>query len=58
MMQTQLRYFKTISKTVELEENPPATNAGLQRRAEADIPNLLKALHNLSYYNAKVNVAN
>ncbi len=46
----------SISKTVELKETPPATNAGLKRRAEADIPNLIKALHSLAYYNARVEV--
>ena len=51
-----LTLLKSISKTVEFEETPPATNAGLKRRAEADIPNLIKALHSLSYYNARVEV--
>ena len=51
-----LSLLNSISKTVELEETPPATNAGLKRRAEADIPNLLKALHSLAYFNGKVDV--
>lgn len=49
-----LNLLKSISKTVELEQTPPATNAGLKRRAEGDIPNLIKALHSLAYFNAKV----
>lgn len=48
--------LQSISKTVELEENPPATNAGLRRRADSDIPNLIKALHSLAYYNATAEV--
>jgi translocation and assembly module TamA len=51
-----LTLLKSISHTVELEESPPATNTGLKRRAESDIPNLIKALHSLSYFNAKVEV--
>ncbi len=54
--QETLSLLKSISKTVELEETPPATHAGLKRRAEGDIPNFIKALHGLSYYNAKVEV--
>lgn len=51
-----LTLLKSISKTVEMEETPPSTNAGLKRRAEADIPILIQALHSLAYYNAKVEV--
>lgn len=51
-----LSLLQSISKTVELKETPPTTNTGLKRRAEADIPNLLQALHSLAYYNAKVEV--
>lgn len=52
-----LQLLQSISKTEELKENPPATKAGLKRRAESDIPNLIKALHSLAYYNAKVEVS-
>lgn len=52
-----LNLLKSISKTVELQENPPATDAGLKRRAEADIPNLIQGLHSLAYYNAHVDVS-
>lgn len=54
--QEMLTLLTSISKTVELKETPPATNAGLKRRAEADIPNLIKALHSLAYYNAHIDV--
>lgn len=49
-----LNLLKTTSKTVELKETPPLTAAGLKRRAEADISNLIKALHSLAYYNGRV----
>lgn len=51
-----VKLLRTVSSAIELQETPPATNAGLRRRGEADIPKLIKALHNLSYYNAKVDV--
>ena len=37
-----------------LEKEPPASLVALKRRAEADIPNLVDALHSMGYYNAKV----
>ncbi len=51
-----LMLLKSVSKTVELEQTPPSTNTGLKRRAEADIPHLITALHSLAYYNARVEV--
>ncbi|WP_166156446.1 autotransporter assembly complex family protein [Neochlamydia sp. AcF84] len=54
--QQTLSLLQTISKTVELQNSPPSTNRGLKRRAEADLPLLIKALHSQAYYQAKVNV--
>lgn len=51
-----IELLKSTSSTVELKETPPATLAGLRRRGEADIPKMIKALHNLAYYNARVEV--
>lgn len=51
-----LKLLESISTAVDLKETPPATNAGLRRRGEADIPKIIKVLHNLTYYNARVTV--
>lgn len=50
-----LALLKEASQLIALEDSPPATNAALRRRVEADIPNFIKVLHGLSYYSAKVN---
>jgi translocation and assembly module TamA len=51
-----LEILESTSKAVELKDTPAASKAGLHRRAEGDIPNLIKAMHNMAYYNAKVDV--
>ncbi len=45
--------LKTVSQLVTLEEHPPATLTGLERRAETDIPNIIKGLHSFGYFDAK-----
>lgn len=42
------------SELVALKSSPPATNAGLEHRAEADIKNFLKVLHSQAFYNATI----
>lgn len=49
--------LKSTSKLVGLESSPPATSAGLEHRAEADIPNFLKVLQSQAFYNARVQLA-
>jgi len=49
-----LNAVKSISQLLYLQEIPPISKASLQRRAEADIPNIIKALHSFSFYNATV----
>lgn len=44
----------SISQLERLKASPPATTIGLKRRAEADVPYILSALHSLAYYRAKV----
>lgn len=44
------------SDLIALKGSPPATNAGLEHRAEADIENFLKVLHSQAYFNAKINL--
>ncbi len=44
------------SKLVELQDRPPKTELALKHRAEEDVPNLIKALHSLAYYNAHVKI--
>lgn len=51
-----LKLLQSVSKTIELKENSPSTQAGLKRRAEGDIQNLVKSLQSLAYYNAKIDV--
>lgn len=46
--------LKSTSKLISLQGSPPATTAGLQHRAEADITNFLKVLQSQAYYNARV----
>lgn len=51
-----LGLLKEHSRSVLLADNPPQTKAGLKRRAESDIPDLLKVLQSVGYYSAKVHV--
>lgn len=45
-----------ISQLFILRERPPATLLGLRRRADNDLPDLLKVLHSQGYFGAQVNV--
>lgn len=45
------------SQLVALQKHPPATLAGLKRRAEADITNLVQTLHSFAYYNAHITLS-
>jgi translocation and assembly module TamA len=49
-----LELLKSASQLVKLRNHPPKSLASLQRRAEMDIPNLVKALHSQAYYNARI----
>ena len=51
-----LALLKSASRLVNLQSSPPATYAGLKRRAESDIANFVQVLHSLAYYNAKVDI--
>lgn len=46
--------LEETSQLATLQESSASTAAALQRRADKDISNLLKALHSLAYYGAKV----
>jgi len=46
----------SVSQLVSLEGDPPETKVALQRRAGADLPNLIDGLRSLGYYNAKVDM--
>ena len=46
--------LRSVSQTVLLEKSPPETRMALQRRAQADIPNLLAGLHSLGLYAAEI----
>ncbi|WP_059358787.1 autotransporter assembly complex protein TamA [Parachlamydia acanthamoebae] len=48
--------LQSASDLVRLQDRPPTTQAMLNRRAEADIPQLIKVMHSLAYYNAKIDV--
>ncbi|WP_213158438.1 BamA/TamA family outer membrane protein [Parachlamydia sp. AcF125] len=48
--------LQSASDLVRLQDHPPTTQAMLKRRAEADTPQLIKVMHNLAYYNAKIDV--
>jgi translocation and assembly module TamA len=52
--QETLDLLQSVSQSVKLKNSPPPTNAGLKRRAEADIPNFVKVLHSQAYYNAQI----
>lgn len=49
-----LEALNCASELITLIESPPATETALRRRAEADIPNLIRGLHSFAYYNAKI----
>ncbi len=49
-----LHLIEANSELVSLKKSPPSTQIGLKRRVENDIPNIIKALHSLAYYNARV----
>ncbi len=51
-----LNTIKSVSQLISLQDIPPVSDASLKRRAEADISNIIKALHSLSYYNATVDL--
>lgn len=51
-----LSLLKSASQLETLQNSPPSTLLGLQRRAENDIKNFVKVLHSQAYYNARVNV--
>lgn len=55
--QTVANTLNSASQLVHLQPNAPATASSLQRRVDEDIPNLLKALQSLAYYNAHVKVS-
>lgn len=48
--------LKSASCLIKREESPPATLAALRRYAEAEIPNFIKVMHSLAYYNAQVDL--
>lgn len=52
-----LALLKENSQLVCLQDAPVSTAAGLRRRADKDIFNLLKALHSRAYYQAKVDIS-
>lgn len=54
---TTLDVLRSVSQLVLLSDNPPATETGLQRRAEADIPNLIQGLQSLGHYEPNVQVS-
>ena len=49
-----LKLVQSASQLEKLKNNPPATFIGLKRRAEGDLSNIIKALHSLALYDAKV----
>lgn len=52
--ETTLKLIRSASQLEKLKNSPPATLIGLKRRAEADVTNIISALHSLAYYDAKV----
>jgi translocation and assembly module TamA len=48
-----LKLIRSVSQLEILKGTAPATLIGLKRRAEEDIPNIVKALHSLGYYEAE-----
>lgn len=49
-----LTLLKSSSQLVALCDTPAATEGAFKRRVKDDVPNLLKALQSLAYYEAKV----
>lgn len=49
-----LKLVKSASELQALSHCSPGTSAALRRRADDDIPNILKALHSRAYFNAHV----
>lgn len=49
-----LELLKSTSQIVLLQDIPTATESAFKQRIKDDIPNLLKALQSLAYYEAKV----
>lgn len=45
---------KSVSRLEKLKETPISSVMALKRRAKADIPVIIQALHSLSYYDARV----
>lgn len=52
--QETLNLLLNASETVSLEDHPPKTSAALLRRAELDVPNLVKVMHSKAHYDAKI----
>ncbi|MFQ5729796.1 MAG: autotransporter assembly complex family protein, partial [Waddliaceae bacterium] len=51
-----LKLLEKASQLTASQKQPPRTQTALRRRAELDIPNLVKALHSRAHYNAKINL--
>lgn len=49
-----LEVLRSSSHLIMISDHPPATTTALQRRVEADIPNLLLGLQSLGYYEPAV----
>src|SRR5262245_24611669 len=49
-----LKDLQESSEMIKMQKHPPKSEVSLKRRAESDIPNLIKVLHNYAYYNAQV----
>lgn len=49
-----LTLLRSSSQLVSLTDSPSITAAGLRRRADSDLPRLLRVLHNSAHYNAKI----
>lgn len=48
--------LENLSQLVILQESHPPSMVSLRRRAVADIPYLMQALHSFAYYNAEVDI--
>lgn len=48
--------LQSASQLLALSQSPPATTHGLRRRAEADMQNFIRVLHNSGYYNAAIDL--
>ncbi len=49
-----LDLLRSSSQLLSLQNSPPATRIGLQKRTENDIKNFIKVLHSQAYYNARI----